>query len=148
MIDIRRSALAIFSGILAILIILILPDIVLGQVVGITISKTPDTQTVASGGTATFTIRVDNTGEVPLSNVSVSDPNAPNCDRAFASIGVGGFEQYTCTVANVTAGFTNTATADSDQTGPHSDTAAVSVANPDGSQRRDGDLHHPGGQHR
>ncbi len=129
MIASRRMAAAISSGILAILILLTWPDIVFGQGPAITISKTPDAQTVASGGTATFTIRVENIGGVPLSNVTVSDPNAPNCDRVFASIGVGGLQEYTCTVANVTAGFTNTATADSDETDPKSDKADVAVAN-------------------
>ena len=39
------------------------------------------------------------------------------------SLAAGATETYSCTVANVTADFTNTATADSDETGPVSDTA-------------------------
>jgi uncharacterized repeat protein (TIGR01451 family) len=130
----RRSALAIASAILAILILLILPDVVLGQVPAITIAKTPNTQAVVSGGTANFTILVQNTGDVDLSNVTVSDPNAPDCVATFASIPVGGSETYTCSLANVTAGFTNTASVTATPpTGPDvsdSDTADVSAAAP------------------
>jgi hypothetical protein len=45
----KRSAWVISSAILAILILLILPDVALGLVPAITISKTPPTQTVVSG---------------------------------------------------------------------------------------------------
>ena len=37
------------------------------------IEKTPDLQYVVLNGTATFTIKVTNTGDVALSNVSVTD---------------------------------------------------------------------------
>ncbi|MGB2984152.1 MAG: hypothetical protein WBC63_09910, partial [Candidatus Bipolaricaulia bacterium] len=47
----------------------------------ISISKTPATQQVVTGGTATFTIVVTNTGDVPLTDVAVTDANAPDCDR-------------------------------------------------------------------
>ena len=47
----------------------------------IDIQKTPDRQQVVNGGTATFTIRVENTGDVALSNVVVSDPLATACNR-------------------------------------------------------------------
>jgi len=40
----------------------------------IAITKTPATQAVNSGGTATFTITVTNTGTVTLTNVTVTDP--------------------------------------------------------------------------
>jgi len=74
----------------------------------------PDSQqvvTVTGGtGTATFDIVVTNTGDVPLTDVDVSDPLAPDCDRTFASLAVGASETYTCSVT-VTEDFTNTATA-------------------------------------
>jgi uncharacterized repeat protein (TIGR01451 family) len=81
------------------------------------ILKEPKTQTVARGGTATFTITVTNTGNVTLTDVAVSDPLAPNCNRtkadlpALASMAPGAKVTYTCTRANVTAGFNNVAIA-------------------------------------
>ncbi len=83
----------------------------------ILIEKTPDTQQVGQGGTATFTIKVTNTGDVPLSNITVNDPNSPNCDRAagtiptlFPATGSPNSFTYTCSVV-VTQAFTNVATA-------------------------------------
>ena len=52
----------------------------------ILIEKTPDLQHVVVGQTATFTIVVTNTGDVALSGVTVTDPVAPNCNRAAGSI--------------------------------------------------------------
>lgn len=79
----------------------------------IEVQKTPDTQSVVSGSTVTFTINVSNTGNVPLTGVSVSDPLAPNCVRAYLGTLEPGasITAYTCTVSNVTEGFTNVATA-------------------------------------
>jgi hypothetical protein len=80
---------------------------------GIAITKLPATQTIASGGTATWAIVVRNTGDVPLTGVNVTDPNAPDCVKTFAGpLGPGDSEPgYTCTLANITANMTNTATA-------------------------------------
>ena len=47
----------------------------------IKIEKGPDSQTVSSGGTATFTIKVTNTGDVTLTDVTVTDALAPGCAR-------------------------------------------------------------------
>jgi uncharacterized repeat protein (TIGR01451 family) len=77
----------------------------------IDVQKTPDSQQVQVGGTATFTIRVQNTGDVALTNVTVADPLAPDCVRTFASLAVGEAQTYTCTLANVQNDFTNVATA-------------------------------------
>ena len=52
------------------------------------IEKTPDLQYVVLNGTATFTIKVTNTGDVALSNVSVTDTLAPDCNRSAAQIGI------------------------------------------------------------
>ncbi len=73
-------------------------------------TKTVDNPYVTTGGTATFTFTVRNTGETALSPVKVSDPAFPACDRTFASLAVGASTTYTCTV-NITTGITNTATA-------------------------------------
>jgi uncharacterized repeat protein (TIGR01451 family) len=82
----------------------------------IAISKNPKEQTVQSGGTATWTIVVTNTGQVTLTNVRVTDPEAPDCNRtsaqipALASMAPGASTSYTCSRSNVTASFTNVAT--------------------------------------
>jgi uncharacterized repeat protein (TIGR01451 family) len=77
----------------------------------ITIVKNPKSQTVTTGGTATFTITVTNTGDVALTNVTVSDARSPNCDRTIGTLNPGQSTSYTCTRANVTASFNNVAVA-------------------------------------
>ena len=96
----------------------------------IAITKLPATQTIASGGTATWTIVVTNTGDVTLTNVTVADPLAPNC--VSSTIGTlapaASSTAYTCTLSGVTAGFTNIATATgTPPTGPNV-TASASAA--------------------
>ena len=53
----------------------------------ISITKLPASQTIASGGTATFTIDVTNTGNVTLSNVFVADAITAACNETSASAG-------------------------------------------------------------
>jgi uncharacterized repeat protein (TIGR01451 family) len=77
----------------------------------ITIVKNPKSQTVTRGGTATFTITVTNTGDVALTNVTVTDALSPNCNRTIGTLAPGASTSYTCTRANVTANFTNVAVA-------------------------------------
>jgi uncharacterized repeat protein (TIGR01451 family) len=106
----------------------------------ISISKTPHSQTVAFAGTVTFTIGVKNTGDSTLTNVVVTDAQAPGCARTsaaipqLASMAPGDELSYSCTVANVVADFTNVATATGHpQVGPDvtaSDSAAVTVGPP------------------
>ena len=76
----------------------------------IRIAKTPDTQTVPSGSSVAFTIAVTNTGDVVLTNVTVSDRLAPDCETNLGSLDAGASSSYNCTVTSVTAGFTNSAT--------------------------------------
>ena len=76
----------------------------------IAITKTPATQAVNSGGTATFTITVTNTGTVTLTNVTVTDPLSLNCAKTIGTLTPGQVSTYTCTQGNVTAAFTNVAT--------------------------------------
>jgi uncharacterized repeat protein (TIGR01451 family) len=106
----------------------------------ISISKTPHSQTVAFAGTVTFTIGVKNTGDSTLTNVVVTDAQAPGCARTsadipqLASMAPGDQLSYSCTVANVMADFTNVATATGHpEKGPDvtaSDSAAVTVGPP------------------
>jgi len=77
----------------------------------ISIVKNPKSQTVTSGGTATFTITVTNTGDVTLTNVTVTDPLSPNCNKTIGTLAPGASSTYTCTRANVTSNFTNVAIA-------------------------------------
>ena len=96
----------------------------------IAITKLPATQTIASGGTATWTIVVTNTGDVTLTNVTVADPLAPNC--VSSTIGTlapaASSTAYTCTLSGVTAGFTNIATATgTPPTGPNVTASASAV---------------------
>ncbi|MDQ1425131.1 MAG: large repetitive protein, partial [Acidimicrobiaceae bacterium] len=99
------------------------------------IVKNPKGQTVAVGGTATFSITVTNIGNVTLTNVTVSDPLTTSCNRtktdipALASMAPGASITYTCTKTNVRAAFDNVATATgTPPSGPNvtaSDTAPV-----------------------
>jgi uncharacterized repeat protein (TIGR01451 family) len=98
----------------------------------ITLEKTPDTQVVVSGTTASFTIAVTNTGDVALTNLVISDPASPNCNNAFSMLAVGQSQTYACTSPTVTADFTNTASVTCDYSGGtlnDSDSAQVKVAN-------------------
>ncbi len=94
----------------------------------ISITKSPTSQTIASGATANFTITVTNTGTLVLSNVSVSDPLSPNCNQAVASMAIGASVTYNCSLANVTSGFTNLATATGTGSNAQTVTAVGSAA--------------------
>ena len=96
---------------------------------GLAISKTADRTTANIGDTIHYTIVVRNTGDVTLHNVTVVDARlginqtiaslAPNASQSFSG-------SYLVTEADL-AGVSNTATADSDETGAVSDTWEVAV---------------------
>ncbi len=100
----------------------------------ISITKNPKSQTIASGGTANFTITVKNTGNVTLTNVTVTDAQAPGCNAALGTMAPGASTTYNCSLANVTSGFTNSAGATgTPPSGPNvtaTDTAPVTVTPP------------------
>ncbi len=76
----------------------------------IMITKNPKSQTVAIGVAARWTIKVKNTGDVVLKNVTVTDPKAPQCNRKFnGTLGVGKSRTYTCAKPNTRAKYTNVA---------------------------------------
>ncbi|MDY7077908.1 MAG: hypothetical protein SXV54_13415, partial [Chloroflexota bacterium] len=101
----------------------------------IEIAKTPDAQTVPSGSTVTFTIAITNTGDAILSDVTISDSLAPNCGKAVGTLTTGNGLTYTCTITDVTADFTNSATVTgTPPVGPDvsdTDTASVYVEGPE-----------------
>jgi uncharacterized repeat protein (TIGR01451 family) len=77
----------------------------------ISITKNPKSQTIDAGGTANFTITVKNTGDIALSNVQVTDAQAPNCAKAIGDLAPGASVSYDCALTGVAASFTNSATA-------------------------------------
>jgi hypothetical protein len=98
----------------------------------IAITKSPDSQTVAVGATARWTIKVTNTGNVKLHDVTVTDPKAPKCDKTFSGIfDVGESRTYTCFRPNTTEPYINTAnvvgTSPTNEKVRDSDTAEVKV---------------------
>jgi uncharacterized repeat protein (TIGR01451 family) len=119
--------------------------------------NTDDTQAVLPGGTATFTITVTNTGDVDLENVTVTDPLAPNCDMVIGNLAVGASTDYTCTLANVTAGLTNignvtgdpvgggTAVTDTDDTEVTILAPSISIVKDDNDNNDDTQAVSPGG---
>jgi uncharacterized repeat protein (TIGR01451 family) len=70
-----------------------------------------DAQTVLPGGTADFTVKLVNAGDVPLTDVVVNDANAADCQRDIGDLAPGAGTSYSCTQPDVTAPITNSATA-------------------------------------
>ena len=94
---------------------------------GLAITKDPN-QTLIEGDTAVFTITVTNTGQVDLTDVVVTDPLTPDCDRTFAAFAVGASQTYSCSAIDVETGFVNIATVvGQSPTGPLTDEATADV---------------------
>jgi uncharacterized repeat protein (TIGR01451 family) len=78
----------------------------------IAITKTLVSDAVASGSSATFAITVTNTGDVVLTNVTVTDPQVENCDFTLPTeLNAGQSIDYTCQDLAVMESYTNVATA-------------------------------------
>ncbi|MEV7039909.1 hypothetical protein [Amycolatopsis sp. NPDC051061] len=73
-------------------------------------TKTADKPAYRAGDTATFTIKVTNTGDTGLSDLRVTDPKAPTCALA-GSLAPGESRTTTCTAKAPIADGVNTATA-------------------------------------
>lgn len=69
----------------------------------------PDSRDFVSGSDVTFEIVVTNTGEIDLTDVEVTDAEAPGCANFIGDLAAGASVTYSCTVPAVTEGFTNTA---------------------------------------
>ena len=81
----------------------------------VAVSVSPSSQTVAAGGTATWSVSVTNTGSAYLSAVTTSDAAAPGCGTPGGADGSTldfmaprVTVTYSCSLAGVTASFTNT----------------------------------------
>ena len=61
------------------------------------VTKTVDAPVVLAGTQVTWKVNVTNIGDVPLSNVMVTDPLAPACSGAIPTIALGATETVTCT---------------------------------------------------
>lgn len=67
----------------------------------IKIEKTPDHKRVVIGKPITFTVTVTNTGDVPLHQVKVVDPQVPDCERVIDFLDVLDTVSYGCTAGTV-----------------------------------------------
>src|SRR5205823_5133027 len=83
----------------------------------ISVVKSPDEQVIRNGDSVSWTIQVINDGSSTLSDVHVTDAQAPGCARTsedieeLASMDPGDTVTYTCSRASNTASFTNVAVA-------------------------------------
>ncbi len=96
-----------------------------------TISKNADEGTVVAGAVIHYHVRVTNTGNVPLTGVTVADAKAPACAGALADIAVGANRvvgcNYTSTPSDIGL-YANTASVDTNETDAvTSNTATVNV---------------------
>lgn len=68
-----------------------------------------DTAVIEPGADAVFQVLVENTGEVPLGELVVTDEEAPDCDRTVDEVLAPGdsLAVYECTVTEVEGGFVN-----------------------------------------
>ena len=74
------------------------------------ITKTADKAAYRAGDTATFTVKVTNTGDARLTGLQVTDPKTPSCALAGA-LAPGETRKTTCTAKAPVADGVNTATA-------------------------------------
>ncbi len=66
--------------------------------------KGRDVRGIPSGTQATFEIFVKNTGDVELTDVTVSDVLSPDCDRTFPRLAPGESKRYECSAPTLTIG--------------------------------------------
>ncbi|MGD2253432.1 MAG: sortase [Anaerolineales bacterium] len=94
----------------------------------------PDTKSNVND-TITYAFQVENTGNIPLNNIVVTDPILPTLDCSIPSLAVGAQTNclasnnvYLLTQADIDNGVVNnTASAESEETGPANDSESVPV---------------------
>ena len=100
----------------------------------VTIAKSAGEREVVAGSPIHYQMTVTNTGDLPLTGVTITDAKAPACDRGPADIASGGSLvvqcAYTTTLADIGT-YTNTATVDTNETDAvTSNTVNVQVLEP------------------
>ncbi|CAM3174654.1 SdrD B-like domain-containing protein [Nocardioides dubius] len=73
------------------------------------ITKSVDKSSYQAGETITFTIVVENAGDVPLTDIQVTDAITPACNAVTASLAIGASYNYTCSATAPVLGNSNTA---------------------------------------
>ena len=76
-----------------------------------TVKSAGGSKTTVTYGTAHFTIKVTNTGDVTLHSVNVTDPASPGCDKTIGTLVSHASKTYSCSRSTVRANFKNVATA-------------------------------------
>ena len=97
----------------------------------VSITKTATQSSVEATEDIDFQIEVENTGNIPLTGIEVTDAKVPDCDSPISDLAPGESETVECTYTTVypddRGTFTNTATVEADQAGPESDSVDVEV---------------------
>ncbi|MFJ7211273.1 hypothetical protein [Amycolatopsis sp. NPDC098790] len=78
----------------------------------ITITNDATPARVRQGDTVTFTLVVTNTGDVPLTAVSIADSRTPACAQTIGILPPGASQHHSCTVNASTDSFVSSATAE------------------------------------
>jgi len=100
----------------------------------LSVTTSADETSVVAGEDIHLHVTATNTGNMPLTGVTITDPNAPGCAGAPGNLAVGAQVTIDCTVTTTeddVPTFSNTATADSNETAPvNSNTVDVTVNPP------------------
>lgn len=92
------------------------------------ISLAPDVQQILSGNNSNFTVTITNTGDTPLTNVTVIDSGTAVCDNTPVSLNPGNTSSYVCSDTNVTGDYIKEVTVTADHPiGQVTDSASVLV---------------------
>jgi len=101
----------------------------------LSVTKTADETSVTAGAAIHWHVTATNTGNVPLTGVTVTDANAPGCAGSPGTLAVGAQVTLNCTVVTSAANiptFANTAGADSNETAAVTSNTVNVTVNPAG----------------
>ncbi len=117
-----------------------LAPVLLSPVATLDLQQSADEASVsAAGGVIHYHVTLSNTGNVPLTGIAVTDPNAPACAGPVANLAPGGSTTINCNhtaTASDVGTYSNIATADTAETNPvGSNQVNVTVTIPTGSGR-------------